>query len=159
MRSHDERDDDYEQRGDGRRPDRSRCAAGRLRQPSRIGRLFNHAAGSSPRGYRDAYGPAERLARPRTVVRDFRAGGKLLQRPKRQPVDLDVAGIVQVEITGRAFDEDDVRDGGLREPKDDELVVSGGKGTCSLALGRSDSSSRRSSLAPLRPAADYPAQY
>ena len=44
-------------------------------------------------------------------------------------VDLDVVGIVQVEIAGQALDEDYVGDGGLREPQDDELIASAG-GAC-----------------------------
>lgn len=60
-----------------------------------------------------------RSACGRAVARDHRrydracligGCGQLDQRPERGVVGLDLVGIVQIEVTGKAFDEDDVFD-------------------------------------------------
>jgi hypothetical protein len=68
--------------------------------------------------------------RPYDFTGLIRAGGELYQCPIRQVVDLDIPWILQVQIAGQAFYEDDVRDSRLHEFENYELVVPRGKGAC-----------------------------
>src|SRR5262249_24109195 len=82
------------------------------------------------------------LAKLGAVARDHRrddlfsffgARGQLDQGPKRRVVHLDIVRILKVQVSGEAFDEDNIGDGGQRELEDDELVVPCGQGTSIVA--------------------------